>query len=133
MNLKLFQQECAKKLLILLRDFDSRRNQKEKIEAMILQDLHNIWSEIKKPKGMETYGPEKFFSFEFVTLPHKVFAPEEFNTEVGKLKARLNTEHPEYLFGGLSDIKSVPADGLKQYVDQIWNIILNEKELNIVR
>ena len=33
MNLKLFEQKTAKKILIFLRDFDHSRNQKDKIEA----------------------------------------------------------------------------------------------------
>lgn len=133
MNLKLFQQDCAKKLLILLRDFDPKRNKKDKIESMILEDLHKIWKEIKKPEKYKDSTPDQFFSFEFITLPHKVYLPKEFDQEVGEIKKRLNASHPKYLFKNLSSIKSVPADGLNQYIIQLWNDILNEKELNIVK
>lgn len=133
MNLKLFQQDCAKKLIILLRDFDPKRNKKEKIESMILDDLHKIWGEIKKPEKFINSTPDQFFSFEFITLPHKVYLPQEFDQQVMEIKKRLDSSNPKYLFQNLSHIKSVPADGLKQYIEQLWNDILNEKELNIVK
>ena len=132
MNLKLFQQDCAKKLLILLRDFDPKRDKKDKIETMILSDLHKIWEEIKKPEKFKNSTPDQFFSFEFITLPHKMYLPQQFDLEVGELKKRLDSANPKYLFQNLSSIKSVPADGLKQYITQLWDDIMNEKELNIV-
>lgn len=131
MNLKLFQQECAKKILIMLRDFDPKRNAREKIESMILSDIHKIWEEIKKPEKFKDSTPEKFFRFEFITLSHKVYLPEKFNSEVFELRQRLNSTHENYIFDHLSNQKGVPADGLKQYITQLWNDILNEKELNI--
>ena len=66
MNLKLFQQNYAKKILIILRDFDPSRNQKDKIEELILNDIHKIWSEIKIPEKYKGKKPEDFFSFEFL-------------------------------------------------------------------
>ena len=131
MNLKLFQQECAKKILIMLRDFDPKRNARDKIESMILSDIHKIWEEIKKPEKYKDSKPEQFFKFEFITLSHKVYLPEKFNSEVMELRKRLNSSHENYLFDNLNDQKGVPADGLKQYITQLWTDILNEKELNI--
>ena len=85
MNLKLFQQECAKKILIMLRDFDPKRNARDKIESMILSDIHKIWEEIKKPEKYKDSKPEQFFKFEFITLSHKVYLPDKFNSESSEL------------------------------------------------
>ena len=131
MNLKLFQQNYSKKILILLRDFDPSRNKKDKIESMILNDIYNIWSEIKIPEKYQGKKPNDFFTFEFITLPNKIYVPDQFDKECDLLKERLKHDHENYIFGNLNDIKNVPADGLQQYINQLWNDILNEKELNI--
>ena len=55
-----------------MRDFDPSRNRKDKIESLILDDIHKIWKEIKLPEKFEGKGPENFFSFEFITLPHLI-------------------------------------------------------------
>lgn len=131
MNLKLFQQECAKKILIILRDFDPKRNVKEEIETMIVDDIHKIWSEIKKPEKYKDSLPENFFDFEFIALSHKIYLPKVFEKEVNEVRKRLDSTHSNYLFQHLNNVKSIPVDGLKQYVFQIWNDIQNEKELDI--
>jgi hypothetical protein len=131
MNLKLFQQECAKKILIVLRDFDSKRNIKSRIQELILLDIRNIWNEIKKPEKFRDTLPSDFFEFEFVALPHKKYCEELFEAEIKELRKRLFPENECYLFNHIKKEKNVPADGLKQYAIQIWNDILNEKDLNI--
>jgi len=131
MNLKLFQQECAKKILIILRDFESRRNVKSVIQELILKDIRNIWNDIKKPDRYRDSRPSDFFEFEFVTLSHKKYCEDDFDAEIKELRKRLSSNNDNYLFSHVSKQKNVPADGLKQYAFQIWNDILNEKDLNI--
>ena len=131
MNLKLFEQKTAKKIIIFLRDFDSTRNQKDKIESLILEDIHKIWKEIRIPEAYAGKGPEHFFSFEFITLPHLIYRENDFKDEIANLRKRLDKNGENYLFNNLSSIKNVPADGLKQYVSQIWTDILNDKDLDI--
>ena len=131
MNLKLFEQKTAKKIIIFLRDFDPTRNRKDKIEGLILEDIHKIWKDIKIPEKYAGKGPENFFSFEFITLPHLIYRPKDFKDEIENLRKRLVKDSPNYFFSNLSSIKNVPADGLKQYVTQIWTDIMNEKDLDI--
>ena len=131
MNLKLFEQKTAKKIIIFLRDFDASRNKKDKIESLILEDIKKIWSEIKIPEQYAGKGPESFFSFEFITLPHLIYKAQDFKDEIQNLRKRLDKNDENYFFSNLSSIKNVPADGLKQYVTQIWNDILNDKDLDI--
>ena len=131
MNLKLFEQKTAKKIIIFLRDFDPGRNRKDKIESLILEDIHKIWKEIKLPQKFEGKGPENFFSFEFITLPHLIYRKDDFDKEIQDLRKRLDKTNEKYFFSNLSSIKNVPADGLKQYVNQIWKEILSDKDLDI--
>ena len=131
MNLKLFEQKTAKKIIIFLRDFDPTRKRKDKIEGLILEDIHKIWKDIKIPEKYAGKGPENFFSFEFITLPHLIYREKDFKEEIENLRKRLVKDSPNYFFSNLSSIKNVPADGLKQYVTQIWTDIMNEKDLDI--
>lgn len=131
MNLKLFQQECAKKILIVLRDFDERYDVKEKITDLILQDIFTIWKEIKKPDRYKDYSPNKFFEFEFTTLPHKFYFEEKFEEETTILRKRLTKNNKEYLFKHVASEKNVPIDGISHYCRQLWNDIVSNKDLNI--
>lgn len=133
MNLKLFQQECAKKILIVLRDFDPQISKRDIIEANILKDINKIWDEIKKPDQYKDYSFSKFFTYEFTTLPHKKYKPAEFDAAVAELRKRLDPSANDYLFNHMSSSKNVPIDGLKQYCVQLWKDILSEKDLDIVK
>ena len=48
-NLKLFGQSSSKKLIFVLRDFDDRGNNTERITNLLQTDINNIWNEIHKP------------------------------------------------------------------------------------
>jgi len=72
-NMKLFNQQSAKKLLFVLRDFDDRGNNFEMITHMLNNDVNNIWSQIYKPEQYKESKPTDFFQFEYCMLPHKQF------------------------------------------------------------
>ena len=131
MNLKLFQQECAKRILIVLRDFDERYDVKEKITELILNDINNIWKEIKKPEKYRDYTPDRFFQFEFSTLAHKFYFEEKFTQEISLMRQRLSPSENHFLFRHVSEEKQVPLDGLAHYCKQVWGDIISDKDLNI--
>jgi hypothetical protein len=133
MNMKLFEQECAKKILFVLRDFNINSDNKEKIQDLILKDIYDIWSEVKKPEKYKDYSPEKFFEFEFITLPHYFYNTKEFEEEVLKLQERFYESNPNYLFNHTSFEKNVPSQDLNMYCSKIWKTILADKDLNIVK
>lgn len=72
-NLKLFEQSSAKKLLFVLRDFDNRKGNFEKFKGILDQDISNIWDKIYKPEQHRASKATDFFKFEFVMMPHKIF------------------------------------------------------------
>ena len=132
MNLKLFQQECAKKIIFVLRDFNLSSDNKEKITELILKDIYNIWGEIQKPEKYKDYTPDKFFEFEFITLPHYFYNNKEFDLEVSDLRSRFSKDSNRYLFSHSNQDNNVPSQDLNMYCSKIWSTILGDKDLNIV-
>jgi hypothetical protein len=49
-NLKLFDQNCSKKLLFVLRDFTDKGENRTRIKNAIQTDIRKLWSEIIKPE-----------------------------------------------------------------------------------
>ena len=62
--------------MFVLRDFDDRGNNKEKIIELIGKDITKLWDEIYKPEQYKDTKAEEFFNFEFFMLPHKNFQEE---------------------------------------------------------
>ena len=60
-------------MLFVLRDFDDRGNNFERLKAIIDEDVKKIWDEIYKPEEYKNTTPKDFFEFEFSMLPHKIF------------------------------------------------------------
>jgi hypothetical protein len=130
-NLKLFGQSSAKKLLFVLRDFDDRGNNFERIKNIIDTDVTKIWDEIYKPEEFKGSKPQDFFHFEFSMLPHKVFEEEKFLLKAKELRGRFDTSVSDTLFPVVAEGKNVPMDGLAMFVSHTWDKIKNQKELNL--
>jgi hypothetical protein len=138
-NLKLFQQESEKKIIIVLRDFDSSVDDLSKLKESIMNDMKQIWEEIPKPEAFKDKSCSEFFRFEFLTLPHKFYKEKEFNEGINLIKQRLKREkddnrtgyNPDSIFNLVNYDKNVPIDGFYKYSLDIWTSILNNKDLNI--
>lgn len=136
MNLKLFQQESAKKLVIVFRDFDENCDDKDRLAECIIADIKQIWNEIKKPEKFKNCPPEQFFTFEFLTLAHKFYFEDKFLAGVEEIKKRLrkpanDKDMDKYLFNHVKYEKNVPIDGMFKYTWDMWSNIINNKDLNI--
>ncbi|MCQ2815804.1 MAG: 50S ribosome-binding GTPase [archaeon] len=136
MNLKLFQQESEKKIIVVLRDFDENNDNKDRLKEGIFGDLRQIWNEIKKPEKYAGCSPEKFFKFEFLTLPHKFYFPDDFNKGVQDIKNKFikpkeGQPKDDFLYNHVKYDKNVPIDGLFKYTWDMWSNIINNKDLNI--
>jgi hemerythrin-like domain-containing protein len=138
-NLKLFQQESEKKIIIVLRDFDSTVDDLSKLKESIMNDMKQIWEEIPKPEAFKDKPCSEFFRFEFLTLAHKFYKEKEFNEGINLIKQRLKREkddnrtgdNPDSIFNLVNYDKNVPIDGFYKYSLDIWTSILNNKDLNI--
>lgn len=124
-NLKLFEQQAAKKLLFVLRDFDDRGGNYEKITKIILGDVQKIWSEIYKPDAHKDKTPEDFFKFEFAMMPHKIYQEDQFIEKAKDLKNRFVVGAENSLFLEDAEQKNLPMDALPVYIDQSWDTIKN--------
>ena len=138
-NLKLFQQESEKKIIIVLRDFDSNVDDISKLKESIMADMIKIWNEIPKPDEFKGQPCSKYFKFEFITLAHKFYQTEKFNQGIEEIKERLKRgkndnktgANANSIFNLVNYDKNVPIDGFYKYCLDIWTNILNNKDLNI--
>ena len=139
-NLKLFQQESEKKIVIVLRDFEETVDDVNKLRESIINDIRNIWNEIKKPEKFKHDPPEKYFKFEFITLSHKFYKKEKFLEDIENIKTNYLTNPKKdkninnqktYFFNHVNSEKNVPIDGFYMYTRDMWSTIINNKDLNI--
>ena len=131
-NLKLFGQSSAKKLLFVLRDFDDRGNNFERITSIINKDVENIWNEIYKPEQFRGSKPSDFFHFEFSMIPHKIYEEEKFYEKCKLLRGRFDENAPDTLFPDHGEgKKNTPMDGLALFISHTWEKIRTQKELNL--
>lgn len=84
-----------------------------------------------------------YFDFAFAALPHKILQPERFVSEVEKLGTRFregfrdsrrdpfkSDQESDGVF--LSEYhRRIPADGFSIYAQQVWNQIVNNKDLDL--
>lgn len=132
-NLELFgHQELSKTLLLfVIRDFLGV-TPLESLGETLKKDLHNIWSKLNKPAGLENSVLEDFFDLQFAALPHKILKPAEFNEGIeGLQEIFFSSTSPKYLFPAEKYQKSVPIDGLSIYANGIWDQILHNKDLDL--
>ena len=130
-NLKLFEQQSSKKLLFVLRDFDDRKGNFERIKAILDNDINNIWEKIYKPAHLSNSKATDFFQFEFACMPHKNFQEDQFLAKAKELRNRFAVGATDSLFLSEAEQKNLPIDGMPIFVDQAWESIRNQKELNL--
>ena len=110
----------------------------------LVQDLQRIWTGLNKPAGLEKSRIEDYFDFAFSALPHKILQPERFVSEVEKLGTRFREGHrdakrdplrgDQELEGGIflpEYHRRIPADGFSIYAEQVWDQIVNNKDLDL--
>lgn len=110
----------------------------------LIQDLSRIWAGLNKPPGLEKSKIEDYFDFAFSALPHKILQPERFVSEVGKLGTRFRDGQRDArkdalwsdreLEGGIflpEYHRRIPADGFSIYAEQVWDQIVNNKDLDL--
>ena len=109
----------------------------------LIQDLTRIWSGLNKPPGLEKSKIGDYFDFAFAVLPHKILQPDRFVSEVEKLGTRFregfrdsrrdafkSDQESDGVF--LSEYhRRIPADGFSIYAQQVWDQIVNNKDLDL--
>ncbi|KAI9331858.1 root hair defective 3 GTP-binding protein [Obelidium mucronatum] len=131
-NLQLFQQTGSPKtcLHFVIRDFTSQ-TPLEKLSQTLMKYLEKIWSDLSKPESKKDCSIHDFFTFAFSGLPHKIFARQDFESQVAQLRTKFTDQtHAEYVFQPILH-KRVPADGFSAFANGIWERISSSKELDL--
>ena len=109
----------------------------------LIQDLSRIWSGLNKPPGLEKSKIDDYFDFAFAALPHKILQPDRFVSEVEKLGTRFREgfrDSRRDVFKGDQESdgiflpeyhRRIPADGFSIYAQQVWDQIVNNKDLDL--
>lgn len=120
-----------KKLLFVLRDFDDRDENADELMQKLLSDMEAVWESIYKPEKFANTKPKDFFQFDFCLMPNKVWLEEAFIEKAHELKARFKVSAKDSLFLSDAEQKNVPIDGLPIYIEKSWEMIRDQKELNL--
>ncbi|EAU91755.1 SEY1 [Coprinopsis cinerea okayama7 len=101
------------------------------LQATLIQDLNRIWDSLSKPDDLKDRLLSDYFDMAFTTLPHKVLVPDKFEAEVANLRKRFTDKDNEgYLFKPVYH-KRIPADGVAFYMENIWEQVQNNKDLDL--
>ena len=92
---------------------------------------------------MEKSKIDDYFDFAFAALPHKILQPDRFVSEVEKLGTRFREGYRDSrrdVFKSDQDSdgvflpdyhRRIPADGFSIYAQQVWDQIVNNKDLDL--
>lgn len=64
-------------------------------------------------------------------LPHKLYQEDLFIEKCKQLRSRFDDTQEDSLFPKVEVGKSIPLDGLSIYIENTWDKIRNQKELNL--
>ncbi|EEB07508.1 GTP binding protein Sey1 [Schizosaccharomyces japonicus yFS275] len=130
-NLQLFHENIERsRLQFVIRDFLGSTSL-DNLSETLMTDLNRTWASISKPEGLENSVITDFFDVDFSALPHKVLCAEAFDEETDKLREQfLDEKNPKYLFKPCYH-KRIPADGFPLYTQGIWQLIQNNRDLDL--
>eukprot|EP01054_Gregarina_sp_Poly1_P002530 Gregarina_sp_Poly_1__2529@NODE_1686_length_3535_cov_246_940311_g1108_i0_p1_GENE_NODE_1686_length_3535_cov_246_940311_g1108_i0NODE_1686_length_3535_cov_246_940311_g1108_i0_p1_ORF_typecomplete_len676_score124_06RHD3/PF05879_12/3_6e76GBP/PF02263_19/4_1e09GBP/PF02263_19/1_2e03MMR_HSR1/PF01926_23/3_7e05Dynamin_N/PF00350_23/0_00028Dynamin_N/PF00350_23/6_4e03AIG1/PF04548_16/9_4e03AIG1/PF04548_16/0_0014ABC_tran/PF00005_27/0_015ABC_tran/PF00005_27/5_8e03AAA_15/PF13175_6/0_0098FeoB_N/PF02421_18/3_4e03FeoB len=128
-NLELFQQEENTKkttMIFVIREYSPAMTPLSKLNEMLLTDIVEIWSDIKKPSELARSKASDFFKFVVIGMPSKISDFKAYEREVALLRKRWFEEEAPSTYS-----RNVPADGFAFYAKAVWDAILNSSELDI--
>jgi len=101
------------------------------LQATLTADLNRIWDSLSKPAELQDRKLSDYFDLSFTTLAHKILVPDKFEAEVKQLRGRFaDKSNPEYLFKPAYH-KRIPADGVAFYMENIWEQVQTNKDLDL--
>ncbi|EAL44464.2 GTP-binding protein putative [Entamoeba histolytica] len=131
LNLQLFVKEETPKTLIVFvirdREADTPFDQ---IERDIMEDIMRIWDTVIPPEEFINSPINRFFDFQFTSLPHYEHFYENFVEEVNLMKKKFDPKNKDTYFLPQYN-KEIPADGLSCFCEQIWETIKDNKDLDL--
>ncbi|KMZ69075.1 Protein ROOT HAIR DEFECTIVE 3 [Zostera marina] len=115
-------------LLFVIRD--KSRTPLENLEPILREDIGKIWDSVPKPQEHRDTPLSDFFIVEVVGLSSYEEKEEQFKEQVANLRQRFyNSIAPGGLAGDRRGV--VPASGFSYSSQQIWNVIKENKDLDL--
>jgi protein SEY1 len=103
----------------------------EVIKDQLSGDMQTIWREIAKPSEFATSPMSQFFDVDFHLFSHFRYEKSKFIEQIADLRQKLtNKSHPGYLWNQ-SYITDVPADGFDIYAKNIWDVVKDNRDLDL--
>ncbi|KLO18325.1 root hair defective 3 GTP-binding protein [Schizopora paradoxa] len=131
-NLSLFGKSSNQRTLLLfvIRDFIGT-TPLANLSATLTADIQRIWDSLSKPTDLQEAKLTDYFDLSFVALPHKILAADKFENEVRELRKRfVDKTNENYVFKP-SYHKRIPADGVAFYMENIWEQVQANKDLDL--
>ncbi|KAJ3877239.1 RHD3/Sey1 [Lentinula edodes] len=101
------------------------------LQATLTADLQRIWDSLSKPDELKDRQLTDYFDLGFTALPHKILATDQFELETRNLRGRfVDKTKSDYLFKP-SYHKRIPADGVAFYMENIWEQVQSNKDLDL--
>ncbi|KAG0707121.1 RHD3/Sey1 [Suillus ampliporus] len=101
------------------------------LQATLTADLTKIWDSLSKPQDLQDRQLSDYFDLAFTALPHKNFAADKFEAEVQELRKRfVDKTRDDFVFKPAYH-KRIPADGVAFYMENIWEQVQTNKDLDL--
>ncbi|KAJ3905376.1 RHD3/Sey1 [Lentinula edodes] len=101
------------------------------LQATLTADLQRIWDSLSKPDELKDRQLTDYFDLDFTALPHKILATDQFELETRNLRGRfVDKTKSDYLFKSIYH-KRIPADGVAFYMENIWEQVQSNKDLDL--
>lgn len=101
------------------------------LQATLTADLKRIWESLSKPTELSDRQLSDYFDLAFTALPHKILAADKFDSEVRNLRGRfVDRDNADYVFKPAYH-KRIPADGVSFYMENIWEQVQTNKDLDL--
>lgn len=131
LNLQLFVKEESPKTLIVFVIRDREPDVPfDQIERDVMEDIMRIWDSIIPPEQFANSPINRFFDFQFTSLPHYEHFYDAFVKEVAQLRGKFDASSSDTFFLPQYN-KDIPADGLACFCEQVWGTIRDNKELDL--
>ncbi|XP_039053860.1 protein ROOT HAIR DEFECTIVE 3-like [Hibiscus syriacus] len=115
-------------LMFVIRD--KTRTPLENLEPVLREDIQKIWDSVPKPEAHKETPLKEFFNVEVVALNSYEEKEELFKEQVSNLRQRFfHSIAPGGLAGDRRGV--VPASGFSFSAQQIWQVIKENKDLDL--
>ena len=93
--------------------------------------MSKLWSEIEKPEKYRNIAYSDVFKVDVFPVSHFIYQKNDFISDVSLLRQFLTDKDSTGYFFKDQKLENIPFDSMYLYMKEIWNIIEQDKEINI--